>query len=250
MARLDAEYFDGWYADMTASPAKDDLVRRHLGLPPGLLSTSLLGREGLGEVVAALRLPPGGALVDLACGRGGYGLEVVARTGARLTGVDFSPEALRQAAASAARHGREARFVLGTLDATGLPDAEVDGVLVVDAIQFADPPAAAYAEIARVLRPGARVVLTTWEARDRGDGRLPERLRRTDVAAGLADAGFADVSVQERPGWLAAERRLLEEAAATDPGDDAALRSLREEARASLPSHDGIRRVLASATRP
>ncbi len=39
------------------------------------LSTSLLSWDGIAETVAGLRLSPGGALVDLACGRGGYGLE-------------------------------------------------------------------------------------------------------------------------------------------------------------------------------
>jgi len=92
-----AEYFDGWYANMTTSPVKDEIQQRHLGLPPHLLSTSALGWEGVAEAVAALRLSAGDTLVDLACGRGGYGLEIAARTGARLIGVDFSAEAVRQA---------------------------------------------------------------------------------------------------------------------------------------------------------
>ncbi|MDX3658774.1 hypothetical protein PV646_15820 [Streptomyces sp. ID05-26A] len=50
-----AEDFDRWYADRAASPLADDLVRRTLGLPPHLDSTSLLGGTGLDEVVAALR---------------------------------------------------------------------------------------------------------------------------------------------------------------------------------------------------
>ena len=65
-----AEDFDGWYADMTASPVKDEIQQRHLGLPPRLLSTSLLGWDGIAEAVAALRLSAAGTLVDLACGRG------------------------------------------------------------------------------------------------------------------------------------------------------------------------------------
>jgi len=82
-----AEYFDGWYADMVATPVKDEIEQRHLGLPPHLLSTSLLGWDGIAEVVDALRLSPGDTLLDLACGRGGYGLEIAGRTGARLVGV-------------------------------------------------------------------------------------------------------------------------------------------------------------------
>jgi SAM-dependent methyltransferase len=246
---LSATYFDGWYADMSASPAKDALVRRHLGLPPELLSTSLLGWEGIADVVAALRLVPGQTLLDLACGRGGYGLEVTARTGARLVGVDFSAEAVRQATGNARRLGRDARFAVGSLEATGLADASVDAVLVVDAIQFADPPAAGYQEIARVLRPGGRAVLTCWEGRDPGDVRLPLRLRRTDLAAGLAGAGFTEVTVTEQPRWLEAEQRLWEEAASIDPGDDPALRSLHDEGVASLARQPLIRRVLGVAAR-
>lgn len=79
-----AEYFDGWYAGIARSDALDPIQQRHLGLPPWLLSTSLLTWDGIAEAEAALRLPPGGTLVDLACGRGGYGLEIAARAGARL----------------------------------------------------------------------------------------------------------------------------------------------------------------------
>ena len=60
---------------MTAAPAKDAIQQRHLGLPPQLLSTSLLTWHGIEEIAEALQLAPGDLLVDLACGRGGYGLD-------------------------------------------------------------------------------------------------------------------------------------------------------------------------------
>src|SRR5215475_10793712 len=100
---------------MTASPVKDEIQQRHLGLPPHLLSTSLLDWAGIAEAVAALRLSAEGTLVDLACGRGGYGLEIAARTGAGLVGVDFSAEALRQARELARQLGQVADFRVGDL---------------------------------------------------------------------------------------------------------------------------------------
>ena len=249
-APLSAQYFDGWYADMAGSSAKDEVMRRHLGLPPYLQSTSLLGWEGIGEVTEALRLSSGDILLDLACGRGGYGLEIAARTGARLTGVDFSAEAVRQARDVARRLHREADFRVADLAATGLGTGSVSAVLCVDAIQFAERPDATYREVRRVLAPGGRAVLTCWEPFDRDDVTVPGRLRRADLGAGLTAAGFGNVEVRERPGWRACERAMWEEAAAIDASDDPALRSFRDEGVRSLETFDLIRRVMATATAP
>lgn len=243
-----AQYFDGWYADMVGSSIKDDIQQRHLGLPPYLLSTSLLGWDGIAEVVEALRVSPGDVLLDLACGRGGYGLEIAARTGAGLVGVDFSSTAVRQAREHAQRLGRTADFRVGDLAATGLDEGAVDAVLCVDAIQFAERPEAAYRELRRVLAPGGRVVVTCWEALDQDDERLPDRIRRVNLGAGLTAAGFDDVEVRERPAWRACERTMWEEARALEPGDDPSLRSFHDEGVRCLETFDLMRRVMGTAT--
>jgi len=243
-----ARYFDAWYADMAGTTAVDEFHWRHLGLPPELLSTSLLSWTGLAEVTAELRLRPGGTLVDLACGRGGYGLEIARRTEARLIGVDFSAEAIRQARAHADDLGRAADFRVGELAKTGLEPASINAVVCVDAIQFAEPPAAAYAELARILVPGGRAVLTTWEATGEPSADFPERLAEVDLRAGLEQAGFADITVVERPEWQRIERAMWEEAAALDPGDDPALTSFHDEGVRVLQTWDHTRRVLATAT--
>jgi SAM-dependent methyltransferase len=245
------EYFDHWYADMTISPVKDEIQQRHLGLPPHLLSSSLLGWEGIAEVVTTLRLSGGATLVDLACGRGGYGLEIAGRTGARLIGVDFSAEAVRQATEHARRRGAAAaEFRVGDLASTGLADGVANGMLCVDAIQFAPEPQAAYQEIRRTLAPGGRAVLTGWEPHEPGDERLPARLRHVDLAAGLTAAGFGEVEVRDRPAWRARERAMWAEAAALDPGEDPALISFHNEALRSPVVIELTRRVMATATAP
>jgi SAM-dependent methyltransferase len=249
------KYFDGWYADMAAVPIIDEVKRQHLGLPPNLLSTSGLTGDGIAEIISELRLRPGDVLLDLACGRGGYGVEIVARTGARVIGVDFSAEAVRQAREQAKRISAEAGFGgaeyrIGDLTATGLPASSVSAVLCADSIQFAEPPDAAYAEIRRVLVPAGRVALTCWEAVGRTDESVPVRLRRVDLGAGLRDAGFAGVEVREQPGWRASERKMWEAAVALDPGEDPALRSFHDEGVRSLRTWDAVRRVLAIATAP
>ena len=244
------QYFDSWYADMGASPVKDAIMQRHLGLPPHLLSTSLLPWSGIDEACLFLDLSAGDTLLDLACGRGGYGLEISSRTCARVVGVDFSVEAVRQAREHARQLGRPASFLVGDIAATGLDTGSVNAVLCLDSVQFADPPEAAYAEIRRVLVRGGRVMLTCWEPLDRGAELLPERLRRVDLAAGLASAGFSDVETRERRDWRSMERAMWEEAVALDSGDDPALRSFRDEGVRSLETFHLVRRVVATATAP
>jgi SAM-dependent methyltransferase len=163
--------------------------------------------EAIPELAAELRLGPGGTLLDLACGRGAYGLLIAKKAGSSVVGVDFSAQALAEAREQAARMDVSgATFRVGELTATGLPDAFVEAVLCTDSIQFPDEPALAYGEIRRVLKPGGRVVLTCWEALDRNDERLSLRVRRADLGAGLHQAGFTDVEVRERPSWLARVR--------------------------------------------
>jgi SAM-dependent methyltransferase len=133
--------------------------------------------------------------------------------------------------------------------ATGLADACADAVMCVDAVQFAEPVGAAFAEAFRVLRPGGRMALTTWEAADRADERFPAGLRTLDVDAGLAAAGFVEVTVEKRPAWLEGELAMWREAASLEPGDDPALRALRDEGVGIL-EMGPTRRVIAAATRP
>jgi SAM-dependent methyltransferase len=245
-----AEYFDGWYANQAVMPTVAEIMNRHTGFPPATRA-GVVPVEAIPELAEELRLRPGSTLLDLACGRGAYGLLIAKQAGTALIGVDFSAQAITEAGEQAVRLGvNNARFLTGELTATGLPDASVDAVLCTDAIQFPEEPAVAYDEIRRVLKPGGRVALTCWEPFDRADERLSDRLRRVDLAAGLHLAGFTDVEVRDRPSWLARERALWEEAAALDPGDDPALRSIHDEGVRSLQWGPLLRRVLAVATNP
>ena len=94
-------------------------------LPPQIEPYSFVSAALLRHVAQALGLSPGQTLVDLGCGRGGPGLWLAREADASLIGVDFSPVGVDQAARRAARFGLagQARFVVGDLTRTGLPDA-------------------------------------------------------------------------------------------------------------------------------
>jgi SAM-dependent methyltransferase len=94
------------------------------------------------------------AIVDLGCGPGDLVVAISQRLReARIVGIDLSPSMLLWAGRHATTDGR-LRFVVG--DAADLPfdDASVDVVVSTLSLHHWTEPADAFAEIARVLRPG------------------------------------------------------------------------------------------------
>jgi ubiquinone/menaquinone biosynthesis C-methylase UbiE len=248
----DAQDFDAWHADVARSAACDSIFKRALGLPSEMVSNSLLSWAAIAEVATALRLAPGRTLVDLACGRGGYGREMARRTGARLVGLDFSAVAVTIAARGTEPPGPRGRagFFASDFAAIGLRDHSVDAVMCIDAIQFSDPPLAALGECRRILARGGRLAVTAWEPTGPADQRLPERIRRMNLARDLIEAGFEQVEVTGKPDWYSAERTLWKAAVQADTNGDPALAALQEEGTQALATFDSKRRVLATATAP
>ena len=247
---MDAAYFDRWYADMAVSTGHSDIQLGCLGLPPELESTSLLSWDGIDDVVDALALAPGDTFVDLACGRGGYGLEIARRTRSRIAGVDFSAVAIERARVRAFDDWADvgAEFRVGDLVATGLPDGCAAAVMCIDAMQFAQPYRDGLAECLRILAPGGRLALTGWAPKQPGDPDVPERLRR-DIPAEVEAAGFIDIRPQPKPQWQQAERAMWRAAVAADPSGDPALQSMHDEGVRTLPIIDRVDRLLVTARR-
>jgi SAM-dependent methyltransferase len=260
----DAGFFDQWYSEMGRSGLRDQIARRALGLPPGMDASGLLPWTALTEVTTALNLAPGQLLVDLGCGRGGYGLEIARRAGARLLGLDFSPVAVAAAArhTAAARRAAAARpatsadvtgraaFCVGDVMATGIGTNAADAVVCIETIMFVSPPLDAFRECRRILAAGGRLVLTCWEAVSRADQRHPPWARRLDLRRDLTEAGFQHVSITSKPAWREAERDLYESALQADAAGDPAIESFQEEARRGLELFGSSRRVCAMATAP
>lgn len=240
-----AEHFDDWYTKLNESDKVEQIAIDNLGLPQGFESSSLLSWDGIAVLADALRVGPADVLVDLACGRGSYGIEIARRTGAQLVGVDFSAVAIERARLKSAT----AQFVVGELAATGLDAESASAVLCIDAMQFADPYEAGLRECLRILRPGGRLVLTGWQAHDLADEQVPARMRY-DMAAEFASAGFVDARVQDRPDWRAAELAYWRAATQLDPEGDPGAASLRGEGEGLLPMLERTSRVLATARKP
>jgi ubiquinone/menaquinone biosynthesis C-methylase UbiE len=243
------ELFDEAFARVAEGRRTNELFDEVLGpFPAHVEPFSLVPREGLERVLAELRLAPGDRLVDLCCGRGGIGLWFARETGARLTGLDWSPRAIEDASGRAQLFVPDGRasFVVGDAAQTSLGRRSADAVVCIDALQLVDDKEGLLREIGRLLRPGARVVLTTWER----TGSEPERLP-TDAGALVEAASLRLLVREERPDWLERQEVLFERVVAEDSESaEPALRSLAEEARRFLSRTAPVRRLLLVAAVP
>ncbi len=165
------------------------------------------------HVREALSAKPGERIIDIGCGPGFCAaelLEDVGETGGVL-GVDLSA-AMLGVAAQRCKHHTNAEFREG--DASALPAANnaFDAALCVQVLEYVPDIAKALAEMARVLKPGGRVVIwdidwstVSWHACDETgmaralaawDRHLAHPALPRTLAAELEIAGFVDVQVE------------------------------------------------------
>jgi SAM-dependent methyltransferase len=167
---------------------------------------------------------PGATFLDAACGTGRYSTRLAAR-GHRILGVDRSAAML----AKAREKVPAGDFREGDLEALPLEPASVDHAVCALALVHLPAIDRAMAELARVVRPGGRVivsdvhpfvVLLGWQAQfrtaSRGTGfmrlhaHLPSDYCRAFAAAGLRVRGCHEPRLTPESAVTAAAERLPE----------------------------------------
>ena len=149
-------------------------------------------------ILAMLSDSPVGRMVDIGTGTGRM-IELVGGRAASVLGIDRSPEMLRLARVKLADAGLpHAELRQGDMYALPLGDGSADLVILHQVLHFAQHPAAAIAESARLLPPGGRLLIVDFASHDR------EELRSRDAHARL---GFGDDQVA---GWYQAAGLVLE----------------------------------------
>ena len=249
---LSPETFDEVYAQLAGAALTNKLFDQVLGpFPPGIEPFSLVPRAGLDRVLAELRLGRGDHLVDLCCGRGGIGLWFASASGARLTGVDFSPGAIAQARRRAELFVPRpwASFVVADAADTSLPANTADALVSIDALQLVPDASGLLRETARVLRPGGRAVITTWEQNTGAPAGLPSSFPIIDAGALAEAAGLHLLVREERSDWLKQQQVFYQQAVAADSDTaEPALHLLADEGRTMLPHLAFARRLLLVAS--
>ena len=113
------------------------------------------------RLVKFAKVRAGQDALDVACGTGVVAI-TAARLGARLRGLDLTPELLDRARDNARLADVEIDFQEGDAEALPFEDAAFDVVLSQFGHMFAPRPKVAIAEMLRVLRLGGAIAFATW----------------------------------------------------------------------------------------
>ena len=118
--------------------------------------------EAGGVAAAAAECGPGDRVLDIAAGSGNAAIQAAQR-GASVVASDLTPELFAPGRRRAQAAGVELDWI--EADAEDLPfaDASFDVALSTFGIMFAPRQSVAAAELARVVRPGGRIALCSWQ---------------------------------------------------------------------------------------
>ena len=179
------------------------------------------------RVAAAARIERGQSVCDVGCGYGATARRIARRYAARVVGLTVS----RAQAEHAARAGGDPdapRIVCRDWLDNQLPSESFDAVVAIESSEHVVDKQRFFAEAARVLRPGGRVVVCAWLSRESPDawqrrlllepicreGRLASLATAPEYVQWLTGAGFIDVawadwSERVRRTWSICAYRLV-----------------------------------------
>jgi len=162
-------------------------------------------------------------VLDVGCGDGALACELAGR-GASVTGIDASAAMIDAAKARARRQQADVAFQVAGAENLPFPAGQFDLVTAVTILCFVADAGPVFQEIARVLRPGGRLVIgelgkwSTWAAARRIRAWLGSRLWRlgrfrtaSELRRLAEQAGFAVEEVRGAvyyPRWPLAARIL------------------------------------------
>ena len=150
-------------------------------------------------------IQPGEQVLDVGCGTGTLAMEAARRVGraGRVAGVDPGTQQIARARAKAARRHVSIEFQIGVIEQLPFPDQTFDVVFSTLMMHHLPIPLKrqGLAEIARVLKPGGRLVIADFKHKQERAGQAARfhagGSRIQELEALLKEAGFDQLETEE-----------------------------------------------------
>ena len=152
-------------------PDHDQLIQSEFSRQAAVMATAAIFNDAnvLARIRDASRLTGSARVLDVACGPG-IVAEALARDAGEVVGCDITPEMLDKARERCAKAGlANTRFTPGRAEALPFPDASFDVVVSRSAVHHFPDPSAAFREMARVVKPGGRIITVDVQSSESPD---------------------------------------------------------------------------------
>jgi SAM-dependent methyltransferase len=198
-------YYHEFYGRAHLSRAHSRLCEQVFG--QDLCQEGQMDMAAVDDLLQRIDLQPGQHLLDLGCGAGGISRYMAERTGARVTGMDYSADAVAVARQRAADSSAQLDFVQGDLNGLQLPRDEYDAVVMIDTIYWAADTAKTLQQIIDALAPGGKLVVIIAIYPAAGDDPRELEIDGNFVARALDSIGVAYDSVDDTAAFIDFWRR-------------------------------------------
>jgi len=210
---------------------------------------------GCGNPLAFSEVKEGDVVVDLGSGAGIDVLIAARKVGptGRAIGIDMTDEMIERAQANIAEAGvTNAEVRKGLIEAMPVDDASIDWVISNCVINLSPEKSKVFAEIARVLKPGGKMLVSDIVCEDLPKevlsddglycGCVAGAISEAEYLQGLRDAGLVNVAVRDR---IVYEASQLEVFASSELSECRAGRCCEGSSETSGPDLSGLVQSLA-----
>ncbi len=150
-------HFQRLYEAAFESEAHREFCRRMYG--QDLRQENMTDMSSLDDVLQKLNLKSGDHLLDLGCGAGGIAEYIADRTGAAVTGIDYSATAIATATARTEDKRLTLKFLQADINTLDLPAHSFDAAISIDSIYWVADMTDAIRRISGTVKSGGQLAI-------------------------------------------------------------------------------------------
>ncbi len=142
----------------------------------GVTANQLLFEQ---KMVKDLKVKKGSKVLDVGCGRGRVAANMATTTGAKVTGINIDPVQIESALKYSEHNNltKQCTFVRGNFnDPLPFADNTFDALYQIQVLTYAKDKEKLFAEMFRVMKPGARLSFLDWVKLDKYNPKNPQHL--------------------------------------------------------------------------
>lgn len=158
-------WYKEYYQAIQNSKANAVFCERLYG--KNLCQQGFVDMQDLNDLLKITRLNEKSQVLDVGCGNGMIDEHISDVTGARITGIDYIPEAIQQAQERTRPKNDRLFFQVGNMDHLDFPGESFDTILSIDSIYMPNDLSATIHQMRKLVKPGGQMAIfysyALWE---------------------------------------------------------------------------------------